>query len=86
VVANAKPAKERFTERIDDASITAQVKATLLFHKSTHAMAAKVTTRDGVVTLAGEAENAAERDLAAKYAEDVAGVRKVRNEMTVRRG
>lgn len=86
VVTHGTPRKERFTERIDDASITAQVKAALLFHKSTHAMATKVTTQDGVVTLRGEVENAAERDLAAKYAEDVAGVRKVRNEMTVRQG
>jgi hyperosmotically inducible periplasmic protein len=86
VVARGKGQPERFTGKVDDASITAQVKAALLFHKSTHAMATKVTTEDGVVTLRGEVENAAERDLAAKYAEDVTGVKKVRNEMTVRRG
>jgi hyperosmotically inducible periplasmic protein len=86
VVARGKGQPERFTGKVDDASITAQVKASLLFHKSTHALATKVTTQEGVVTLRGEAENAAERDLAAKYAEDVTGVKKVRNEMTLRQG
>jgi osmotically-inducible protein OsmY len=70
-------------EKVDDSSITAQVKSALLFHKSTHAMATKVITKDGVVTLSGEAKNAAERDLATKVAEDINGVSKVHNKMTV---
>jgi len=71
---------------VDDASITAQVKSSLLFHKSTHALATQVTTQGGVVTLRGEARNAAERDLATRYAEDVAGVKEVHNRMTLRQG
>ena len=71
-------------EKVDDTSITAQVKSTLLFHKSTHAMATKVTTKDGVVSLHGEAKNAAERDLVTKLAEDVHGVKHVNNRMTVK--
>jgi osmotically-inducible protein OsmY len=64
----AQPRKETLGEKIDDASITAQVKTTLLFHKSTHAAATTVSTKLGVVTLAGKAKNAAERDLVAKLA------------------
>jgi osmotically-inducible protein OsmY len=72
-------------EKVDDASITAQIKTSLLFRKSTHAMATKVTTKDGVVTLNGEAQNAAERDLATKVAEDIDGVSRVHNKMTVKK-
>ncbi len=82
-----KPAKAHRTvgEKVDDASITAQIKTTLLFRKSTHALATKVTTKDGVVTLHGEARNAAERDLVTKVAEDIDGVTHVHNKMTVKK-
>lgn len=69
--------------RIDDASITAQVKASLAVRKSTSALRTNVTTRDGIVTLTGEAKNGAEKDLVTKLAENVDGVRSVRNDMTV---
>lgn len=70
-------------EKVDDSSITAQIKTTLAFHKSTHALATKVVTKDGVVTLSGEAKNGAERDLVSKLAEDINGVKHVNNRMTV---
>ena len=38
-------------DKIDDASITAQVKSSLTSHRSTSAMHTKVSTTDGVVTL-----------------------------------
>lgn len=79
----AKPAHEGMGAKVDDASITAQVKTTLLFHKSTHALATKVVTKNGMVTLHGEADNAAERDLAAKLAGDITGVKHVDNRMTI---
>ena len=85
VVPGARPAPETVGERVDDASITAQVKTTLLFSKSTHALATKVRTRDGVVTLHGKAGSAAERDLATRIAEDINGVKRVDNLMTVRK-
>jgi osmotically-inducible protein OsmY len=68
---------------IDDASITALVKTTLLYHRSTSAVKTTVTTKDGVVTLAGKARNVAEKDLATKFVGDVHGVVKVINNMTV---
>jgi len=69
-------------EKIDDASITALVKGTLLYHRSTSGLNTKVETKDGVVTLTGKAKSAAEKDLAAKYAGDVYGVKSVTNQMT----
>ena len=51
-------------DEIDDASITALVKMTLLSHRSTGAPNTKVETTDSEVTLSGKAGNAAEKDLA----------------------
>jgi len=80
-----KIAKKKRTvgEKIDDASITAQVKMTLLYHHSTSALNTEVKTKRGVVTLSGQAGSAAEKDLAAKYAKDVNGVKSVNNRMTI---
>lgn len=70
-------------EKIDDASITAQVKLTLLLHRSTSALNTNVETMNGVVTLGGKASNVAELDLAGKLANDVQGVKSVTNRMTI---
>jgi hyperosmotically inducible protein len=70
-------------EKIDDASITAQVKMSLLFHRSTSAVNTKVETNNGVVTLSGKAGNAAEKDLVSKLVNDVKGVKSVKNQMTI---
>jgi hyperosmotically inducible protein len=69
--------------KIDDASITAQVKITLLFHRSTSAINTKVETNDGVVTMYGKASNAAEKDLVNKLVNDINGVKSVNNRMTI---
>jgi osmotically-inducible protein OsmY len=70
------------TEAIDDASITALVKTTLLYHRSTSALNTTVETNVGVVKLGGKAKNAAEKDLATKLVSDVHGVKKVVNNMS----
>jgi osmotically-inducible protein OsmY len=70
-------------QKIDDASITAQVKMALLYHRSTSALETSVTTKKGVVTLGGKAKNAAEKDLASKFTNDVNGVKSVKNLMTI---
>ena len=70
-------------EKIDDASITAQVKLALLLHKSTSAVRTAVATKRGVVTLTGKAGSAAERDLVKKVSEDIHGVKRVKNLMTL---
>lgn len=69
--------------KIDDASITAQVKMTLLYHRSTSALATKVKTNAGVVTVSGKAKNEAEKDLVTKLASDIHGVKSIKNEMTI---
>jgi osmotically-inducible protein OsmY len=70
-------------EKIDDASITSQVKVSLLFHRATRVLKTHVETDNGVVTLTGTAKNAAERELVTKLVEDVNGVNGVNNRMTV---
>ena len=70
-------------EAIDDASVTALVKSTLLYHRSTSALNTTVNTKDGVVTLGGKAKNVTEKDLATKLVSDVHGVQSVVNNMTV---
>ena len=70
-------------EDIDDASITAQVKMSLLYHRSTSAINTKVETNNGVVTLYGKARTGAEKDLAGKFANDISGVKSVNNRMTI---
>jgi hyperosmotically inducible periplasmic protein len=70
-------------EKIDDASITAQVKSSLLSHRSTSALKTKVETTDGVVTLSGIAKNDAEKSLVTKLVTDINGVTSVINNMTV---
>jgi osmotically-inducible protein OsmY len=85
VVPTDAPAAQPLAEKVDDASITAQVKTALLFHRSTHALATKVATTKGVVTLRGEAVNEAEKDLVTKLAEDIHGVKRVHNQMSVQK-
>jgi osmotically-inducible protein OsmY len=82
---SAVPVKAERTEKqkIDDASITAQVKTALLTHRSTSSMRTNVETRDGTVTLTGIARNAAEKSLVAKLVDDIQGVTSVKNQMTV---
>lgn len=70
-------------EKIDDASITAQVKSSLMSHRSTSAMKTKVSTTDGVVTVSGIAKNAAEKSLVTKLVTDIDGVGSVINNMTI---
>jgi osmotically-inducible protein OsmY len=70
-------------DKIDDASITAQVKSSMLSHHSTSAIHTKVTTSDGVVTVSGVAKNAAEKSLVTKLVTDINGVSSVINNMTI---
>ena len=70
-------------DKIDDASITAEVKSSLMSHRSTSAMHTGVTTTDGVVTLSGVAKNDAEKSLVTKLATDINGVTSVINNMTI---
>jgi osmotically-inducible protein OsmY len=70
-------------DKIDDASITAEVKSSLMSHHSTSALHTSVSTTDGVVTMGGIAANAAEKNLVTKLATDINGVTSVINNMTI---
>jgi osmotically-inducible protein OsmY len=70
-------------DKIDDASITAQVKMALMSHHSTSALHTTVSTTDGAVTVGGIAKNDAEKSLVGKLCADINGVTSVVNNMTV---
>jgi osmotically-inducible protein OsmY len=76
-------AGETTGDKIDDASITAEVKSSLLSHRSTSALNTKVETTDGVVTVGGVAKNDAEKSLVTKLVTDINGVTSVINNMTI---
>jgi len=84
VVKQTPATHETIGEKIDDASITTQVKYALLNHKGTSALKTKVRTNDGVIVITGVAASEAEKALVTKLAQDVRGVTSVRNEMTVK--
>lgn len=75
--------KRSLGDKIDDSSISAQVKISLLYHRSTSGIMTKVETKDGVVTLHSAAKNSAEKDMATKFAQDVNGVKSLDNMMTI---
>jgi hyperosmotically inducible protein len=69
---------------MSNAALTAKVKNALLIAKGVDASKINVdTTSDGVVTLKGTARTAEMKTLAEKAAKQVAGVKSVRNQLTV---
>ena len=70
-------------ERMDDASITAQVRAALFAHRSTNSIKTKIETRNSEVLITGIARNAAEKSLISKLVTDIHGVSGVKNQMTI---
>lgn len=84
LVVKAGSAGETAGDKMDDASITSQLKYALLTHKSTSALKTKVKTTDGAVVISGDAASDAEKSLVTKLAEDVHGVKSVKNNMAVK--
>jgi hyperosmotically inducible periplasmic protein len=78
-----KTTVEKVREYIDDASITAQVKLALLFHRGTSVINTKVETKNGIVTVSGVAKNNAEKDLVGKLVNNIKGVKGLINKITV---
>lgn len=62
---------------VSDSWITTKVKSTLLYSRWVDGSDIKVETKSGIVTLSGQAETAAERNLAIELAQNVRGVKKV---------
>lgn len=67
---------------VDDASVTAKVKSTLLADNQVSGMKIDVDTSNGVVTLNGSVSTAAERARAEQLARDIEGVRSVKNNLS----
>lgn len=70
-------------EFIDDASIKAQIKLALAFHRGTDPFRADISVKRGVVTVSGKAKNAAEKELVTKRIEDIHGVIRIHNRMII---
>ena len=70
-------------ETIDDATVTARVKTTLLNDPDVCALRIDVDTFKGVVTLSGGVKTPAERDKAIAVARRVGGVKDVKSTLQV---
>ena len=68
---------------MDDAAITRQVRQTLASNMDLQYMAVRVETKNGIVTLYGEARSMDDRDLVSRLAGSVPGVKGVNNHITV---
>ncbi|MFO1336887.1 MAG: BON domain-containing protein [Burkholderiaceae bacterium] len=69
---------------VDDATITASVKAKFVENKQVDAAMIKVETLNGEVMLSGFAKNMDERTAAESIARGTKGVRSVKNQIAVR--
>jgi osmotically-inducible protein OsmY len=70
-------------ETIDDATITAQVKTSLLNDPQVGGLRIDVETFKGLVTLSGAVKSAAERDQAVTLARQVKGVTDVKSTLQI---
>ena len=85
IVVNASPSMaQTISEKIDDTSITTQVKYALFSHRSTSALKTDVTTTDGVVAVTRRSRLRCGKSLVGKLAETIRGVKSVTNDMTVK--
>jgi hyperosmotically inducible protein len=71
---------------VDDSVITAKVKSALIADETTKAYQISVTTFEGTVQLSGFVDGSEARQRATQVAENVEGVRDVKNELEVRSG
>ena len=77
----ASTVAEQLAADVDDARITATVKARLLASENTEGLDIGVDTKDRVVTLAGMVDSDTERELAGLIAANTPGVREVKNRL-----
>lgn len=78
------PARETPGEYIDDAAITAKVKAAFVKDKAVNATDVKVETYKGTVQLSGFAASSAAIERAVELAGKVPGVKMVRNDIRLK--
>ena len=75
--------RSSFSQKVQDAAITAAVKTKLLTNKGTHGMLVNVDTQGNVVSLSGAVKSERERKLSEQLAYATSGVRQVRNNLTI---
>jgi hyperosmotically inducible protein len=76
-------AVEKTGQVLSDAEITTAVKTKLLADKTVGGLKIDVDTKDGVVTLTGPVNSAAERHAAVRIARETKGVKSVTNKLTL---
>ena len=82
--ADAQSALAKAGDAASDAAITASVNAGLASDANLSVLKINVDTKDGVVTLNGQAPNAAAKDRASTIAKDVGGVKSVSNQLEIK--
>lgn len=80
VQAGSKPT---MAQRFEDATLVATVKSKLLWNRNTEGLDIKVEADDGVISLSGNAQTPAAKELAGALAANTEGVRKVHNQLSV---
>ena len=76
--------QEKPSEYVDDAGITAQIKAAIFAEPSLHMLQIHVDTLKGVVQLSGFVESKDQVMKAVKLARNIRGVKNVRNDIIVK--
>ena len=72
-----------FAEKIDDSAITAAIKSKLMWNKNTDGLETKIVTKAGKVTMTGNADNSASKELAGNLAKNTRGVVSIDNQLVV---
>lgn len=81
---NSPLAAQSVGEYIDDAAITAAVKAKLVAEKFANVTRISVETNNNIVTLAGEVESKDEKERVERIAKLVDGVKSVENKLEIK--
>lgn len=83
-LSNAKPSVvEKAGNAFSDTWITTKVRSNLIFSSGTSGSDVSIDTKNGVVQLDGQARTAAQKELIERIANDVSGVKGVRNDLQV---
>jgi hypothetical protein len=79
----AQRAALRLDETLAEAALTGKIKAKIALDDTVKSADVQVHSKDGVVTLTGKANTAAQRDRILQLARETSGVKSVVNELTV---
>ena len=80
---SVEKAKDAAVQYVDDAALTAHIKAKFAEDKAVSAMRVNVETKDGVVQLSGFVNSLIEKNRAEMLAKDVNGVKRIHNDIIV---